>query len=300
MHAHLSLFILKDFFEPHLPTGWHWTSTWIIDKSVPVDDDGWTYGPDFHALKWPPASKSYKSAHNVVRRRRWIRRRQQLIGEGSNSVNIDIISINPGSSSVLPWRSTSKNSDMCLLVRPCADHSQPEYVWGQAVAITSGYMFEKDRPFSDQGLLARQNTLKQESKMPNAFMLNQLEKKDVLFHCRPNSGSTEFWLSVGADASILQTELNSPVYDWRISINSPLKLENQLPCAAEFTVWEKEKEGSCIERQHGIVSSRQSIHVYSADIRKSVYLTLLLQGGWVLEKVYICPHKCSLCICNPV
>uniref|UniRef100_A0A6N2LUY9 PH domain-containing protein n=1 Tax=Salix viminalis TaxID=40686 RepID=A0A6N2LUY9_SALVM len=274
----------KDFFEPNLPTGWHWTSTWIIDKSVPVDDDGWTYGPDFHALKWPPASKSYKSAHNVVRRRRWIRRRQQLIGEGSNSVDIDFISINPGSSSVLPWRSTSKNSDLCLLVRPCADHSQPEYAWGQAVAITSGYMFEKDQPFSDQGLLARQNTLKQESKMPNAFMLNQLEKKDVLFHCRPNSGSTEFWLSVGADASILHTELNSPVYDWRISINSPLKLENQLPCAAEFTVWEKEKEGSCIARQHGIVSSRQSIHVYSADIRKSVYLTLLLQGGWVLEK----------------
>ncbi|KAJ6689863.1 hypothetical protein OIU85_006185 [Salix viminalis] len=274
----------KDFFEPNLPTGWHWTSTWIIDKSVPVDDDGWTYGPDFHALKWPPASKSYKSAHNVVRRRRWIRRRQQLIGEGSNSVDIDFISINPGSSSVLPWRSTSKNSDLCLLVRPCADHSQPEYAWGQAVAITSGYMFEKDQPFSDQGLLARQNTLKQESKMPNAFMLNQLEKKDVLLHCRPNSGSTEFWLSVGADASILHTELNSPVYDWRISINSPLKLENQLPCAAEFTVWEKEKEGSCIERQHGIVSSRQSIHVYSADIRKSVYLTLLLQGGWVLEK----------------
>ncbi|KAJ6768459.1 hypothetical protein OIU74_022180, partial [Salix koriyanagi] len=252
----LLMFIKGDFFEPNLPTGWHWTSTWIIDKSVPVDDDGWTYGPDFHALKWPPASKSYKSAHNVVRRRRWIRRRQQLIGEGSNSVDIDFISINPGSSSVLPWRSTSKNSDLCLLVRPCADHSQPEYLWGQAVAITSGYMFEKDQPFSDQGLLARQNTLKQESKMPN----------------------------VGADASILHTELNSPVYDWRISINSPLKLENQLPCSAEFTVWEKEKEGSCIERQHGIVSSRQSIHVYSADIRKSVYLTLLLQGGWVLEK----------------
>ncbi|KAH8501006.1 hypothetical protein H0E87_016007 [Populus deltoides] len=274
----------KDFFEPHLPTGWQWTSTWIIDKSVPVDDDGWTYGPDFHTLKWPPASKSYKSAHNVVRRRRWIRRRQQLTGEGSNSVNSDFISINPGSSSVLPWRSISKNSDLCLLVRPCADHSQPEYVWGQAVAFVSDYMFEKDQPFSDQGLLARQNTLKQQRKMPNAFMLNQLEKKDVLFHCCPSSGSAEFWFSVGADASILHTELNSPVYDWRISINSPLKLENQLPCAAEFIVWEKGKEGSCIERQHGIISSRQSIHVYSADIRKSVYLTLLLQGGWVLEK----------------
>lgn len=211
-------------------------------------------------------------------------------------MNSDFISINPGSSSVLPWRSISKNSDLCLLVRPCADHSQPEYVWGQAVAFVSDYMFEKDQPFSDQGLLARQNTLKQQRKMPNAFMLNQLEKKDVLFHCRPSSGSAAFWLSVGADASILHTELNSPVYDWRISINSPLKLENQLPCAAEFTVWEKGKEGNCIERQHGIISSRQSIHVYSADIRKSVYLTLLLQGGWVLEKVCLCPHKCTLCI----
>ncbi|CAK7326271.1 unnamed protein product [Dovyalis caffra] len=273
----------KDFFEPRLPTGWQWTSSWIVDKSEPVDDDGWTYGPDFHTLKWPPASKSYKSAHNVVRRRRWIRRRQQLIGERSHSLNSDFVSINPGSSSVLPWRSTAKDSDLCLQVRPCADHTQAAYVWGRAVAMASGNMFEKDQPFSDQGLLARQNTL-QESKAPDVFMLNQLEKKDVLFHCRPTTGSTEFWLSVCADASILHTELNAPVYDWRISVNSPLKLENQLPCAAEFTVWENAKEGSCIERQHGIVSSRQSVHVYSADIRKAVYLTLLLQGGWVLEK----------------
>jgi hypothetical protein len=27
---------------------------------------------------------------------------------------------------------------------------------------------------------------------------------------------------------------------------------------------------------------------------------LLLQGGWVLEKVCLCPHKCTLCIWNSV
>ncbi|KAI8002909.1 putative vacuolar protein sorting-associated protein 13D [Camellia lanceoleosa] len=83
---------------------------------------------------------------------------------------------------------------------------------------------------------------------------------------------------------VLQTKLNALVYDWKISINSPLKLENRLPCPAEFTVWEKLKEGNSVERQYGIIPSRGSVHIYSADVRKPIYLSLFVQGGWVLEK----------------
>lgn len=277
---------MKDFFEPSLPPGWQWTSAWIVDKSSPVDRDGWTYGPDFHSLKWPPAKCSSKSARDIVRRRRWIRRRQQLTGQGQNNMNSAFISINPESSAVLPWKSISKYSDKYLQVRPYADdHCQSEYSWGQPVAFGSGYTLEKEQPFIDQGVLTRQGTFKQGSKMPSAFKLNQLEKKDALFHCSSGTSSNPFWLSVGADASILHTELNAPVYDWRISINSPLKLENQLPCPAEFTVWEKLENEGCVERDHGIISSRKGAFVYSVDIRKPIYLTLLVQGGWVLEKV---------------
>lgn len=282
-------FILKDFFEPSAPPGWQWTSSWIIDKSSPVDDEGWAYGPDFNSLKWPPTSKSCtKSNLDVVRRRRWIRRRQQVTGPGSYNMTGNLISIKPGSSAVLPWRSTSKDSDHFLQVRPSVDHSQPATCsWGRHVTFGSGYAFGKEQAFVDHGLLTRQNTLKQGSKMPNTFKLNQLEKKDALFCCTSSSGSKLFWLSIGADASILHTELNSPIYDWRISINSPLKLENQLPCSAEFTIWEKTRDEGCIERQHGIISSRSGVHIYAADIHKPVYLTLLVQGGWILEKVII-------------
>ncbi|KDP27978.1 hypothetical protein JCGZ_19058 [Jatropha curcas] len=275
----------NDFFEPSLPSGWQWTSAWIIDKSAPVDDDGWAYGPDFHSLKWPPTPKSgIKSAPDIVRRRRWIRRRQQLIGHGLSSMHGNLISISPGSSAVLPWRSTSKDSDQCLQVRPHVDHSQSAYSWGRSVTFGSGYAFGKEQAFIEQGLVSRQNASKLGNKMPNAFKLNQLEKKDALFCCSSGIGSKQFWLSIGADASILHTELNAPVYDWRISINSPLKLENQLPCSAEFTIWEKTDDDGCVERQHGIIPSRKGVHIYSADIHKPIYLTLLVQGDWLLEK----------------
>ncbi|CAK9187594.1 unnamed protein product [Ilex paraguariensis] len=201
----------------------------------------------------------------------------------TNSDNV-VVAISPGSSAVLPWRSLSKNSDHCLQVRPCIDDPQPPYSWGHPVAVGSGYSGGKDQQSIDQALLSRQNTLKQGSKIPfSLFKLSQLEKKDVLLCCS-STGSKQFWLSIGTDASVLHTELNAPVYDWKISINSPLKLENRLPCPAEFTIWERLREGNIIERKRGIVSSRGTVHIYSADVRNPIYLTLFVQGSWVLEK----------------
>ena len=281
---------MKDFFEPPLPNGWQWISTWTINKSQFVDEDGWAYGPDYQSLGWPPtSSKSHiKSGHDVVRRRRWIRTRQQIADQGKSCLKSDFSTISPGCSTVLPWGSTSKESDHCLRVRPCVDYPQPPYAWGHTivVAVDSSFAIGKEQSFLDQGSLYRQNTLPQGRKMPNfALKLSQLEKKDVLRCCCPTVGSRQIWLSVGADASALHTELNQPVYDWKISVNSPLKLENRLPCSAEFTIWEKAKEGNYIEREHGIISSRKSAHIYSVDVQRPIYLTFLVEGGWVLEKV---------------
>lgn len=221
-----------------------------------------------------------------MRRRRWVRTRQRLPDQGVNSLKTDLASVNPGASASLPWRSTLKDSDQCLLVRPSADQLMTQYSWGRAAFVGSVYAYGKDQAFIDQGLLGKQATSKQENKISNlAFKLNQLEKKDMLLCC--NSGNKQFWLSIGADASVLNTELNAPVYDWKISVNSPIKLENRLPCSAEFTVWERTKDGKCIERQNGIILSRGSEQVYSADTQKPLYLTLFVQGGWTLEKVVI-------------
>ncbi|KAG7594430.1 Vacuolar protein sorting-associated protein 62 [Arabidopsis thaliana x Arabidopsis arenosa] len=204
----------------------------------------------------------------------------QNVSSGVSNHNAVIAS---RSSYVLPWGCLSKDNEQCLHVRPKAENPHHSYAWGCCTAVSSGC--GKDQPFVDQGLLTRQNTVKQSSRASAFYLkLNQLEKKDMLFCCQPSTGSKPLWLSVGADASVLHTDLNTPVYDWKISISSPLKLENRLPCPVKFTVWEKTKEGTYLERQHGVVSSRKSAHVYSADIQRPVYLTLAVHGGWALEK----------------
>jgi len=119
------------------------------------------------------------------------------------------------------------------------------------------------------------------------FKLDDLEKKDILLCCSPFLANKQFWLSAATDASVLHTELNAPVYDWKISINSPLKLENRLPCPAEFTIWERTKEGKGVEVQQGVILSRKSAHIYAADPRKAMYLSFFVQGGWSLEKVQV-------------
>ncbi|KAL3831089.1 hypothetical protein ACJIZ3_019891 [Penstemon smallii] len=187
------------------------------------------------------------------------------------------ITLNPGCCRVLPWRSMFKNSNQCLRIRPSFDRSQTSYAWGRPVSV------EKDSLSSDQGALSRQNTLKHNKTPISPLRLDQLEKKDLLWCCPSNSGRL-FWLSIGTDASILQTDLNIPVYDWKISASSPLKLENRLPCSAEFKILERLGDGKNIERQQGLVSSRGTVHIYSADIRNPIYIMLRLQGGWVMEK----------------
>ncbi|CAI8587512.1 unnamed protein product [Vicia faba] len=269
----------KDFFEPPLPPGWKWASGWSIEKFQHVDKEGWAYESDIKNLRWPPTSSksSTKSASDVVRRRRWIRTRQPTSEQGVESLQSGVSTVHPGASTVLSWRSTSKDSEQHLQIRPSFDNSQPSYSWSHAVAVGSTYIFSKDQQL-DPG--CRPNSVTSNC----SLKLNEIEKKDILLCCNPSSGSKQIWFSVGTDASVLNTELNTPVYDWRISINSPMKLENRLPCPAEFSILEKTKEGNGVERHRGIVSSRQSVHIYSVDIHKPLYLTLSVQNGWVMEK----------------
>lgn len=271
----------KEFTEPPLPPGWKWASAWAVDKSQFVDTDGWAYGPDYPSLKWPPNSpkSGTKSPRDSVRRRRWIRTRQGTDEQATANQKFVDITVGAGCSAVLPWRSTSVDSNQCLQIRPSGDLSQSSYAWGRPVSV------EKDSSSVDQASLSRQSTMKPGQRSPvSPLRLDHLEKKDLLWCC-PGSSGRLFWLSVGSDASVLQTDLNVPVYDWKISASSPLRLENILPCSAEYRIWESLRDGKNIEREHGFVPSRGTVHIYSADIRNPIYVLLFVQGGWVMEKV---------------
>ncbi|XP_074301933.1 uncharacterized protein LOC141633346 isoform X1 [Silene latifolia] len=196
-----------------------------------------------------------------------------------------IVTLDPGRSFILPWRCMSGDSENCLLVRPYAEYSAPSYFWGVTAALSSVYNGGKDQLPVEQGFLSKQITMKQGSTVNSSvFKLNELEKKDSLLCCSPSVQNKQFWLSICTDASVLHTDLNAPVYDWNISLNSPLKLENRLPCPVEFTIWERTKEGKGAERQQGSILSRKTAHIHNADPRKPIYLSLFIQGGWTLEK----------------
>ncbi|KAL6634351.1 hypothetical protein ACP70R_027022 [Stipagrostis hirtigluma subsp. patula] len=278
----------KAFFEPSLPSGWRWTSPWKIEKSNFVDNDGWAYSSDFRNLNWPSSSwKSSKSPHDFVRRRRWVRSRQQLQEQSGEIPRKILATVNPHSTTSLPWTAMISDLNLCLQVRPYSEKSEESYSWSQFFSLGSESIPKQQQ---QQSSLSRQATLKQPS-LPSRnslLRLAELEKKDVLSYCHPPVGfERHFWLSVGIDASVVHTDLNVPVSDWRISFNSILRLENKLPCEAEYAIWEISTAGNMVERQHGVVSSGGSGFIYSADIRKPVYLTLFLQNGWILEKEYV-------------
>ncbi|XP_062219043.1 uncharacterized protein LOC133918926 [Phragmites australis] len=276
----------KVFFEPGLPSCWRWTSPWKIEKSNFVDNDGWAYSADFQNLNWPSSSwKSSKSPHDFVRRRRWVRSRQQLQEQSAEIPRKILAVVNPHSSTALPWTAMIRDMDLCLQVRPYSEKSEELYSWSQIFSLGSESIPKQQQ--QQQSSLSRQSTIKQSTvtSRNSLLRLSELEKKDVISYCHPPIGIERyFWLSVGIDASVVHTDLNMPVYDWRISFNSILRLENKLPCESEYAVWETSAQGNMVERQHGIVSSGGSVFIYSADIRKPVYLTLFLKNGWILEK----------------
>eukprot|EP01018_Ginkgo_biloba_P025446 Gb_15429 [translate_table: standard] len=280
----------KDIFEPPLPPGWIWTSDWIIDKSQYVDSDGWAYGSEFQSLKWPfTSTKSCKrSPFDFVRRRRWVRTQQQL-PESRRRQTREVVSVlRPGCSTPLPWRCTSKGTDFCVQVRPFLESAQTTYIWGRAISTrgsssTSG----NSQNNLDKGQSSARNSPgpTKSGAQVSLFMLNQLEKTEELLVCLPESGSKHYvWLSMETDANILCNQLNFQVYDWKISVNAPLKLENRLPCNAEYIIWEKTNDGNQVKRKHGLVLSGSCAHIYSVDVRRPISLTWLAQGGWTLEK----------------
>ncbi|KAJ7520829.1 hypothetical protein O6H91_19G024200 [Diphasiastrum complanatum] len=278
----------QEFLDVPLAPGWIWTSDWKVDHFGNVDNEGWFYGPDFQSLRWPPQSPkaSKKSTFDFTRRRRWIRTRQRVPEDKHARTRKNLGALQPANSMSLPLASTGAETDFCVQVRPCVDTSEDEYLWGRAVRDLKSAASIRN-PDAGQSAVRKPPQLTKGGVPVSAFMLNQLEKTDELLLCVAantpgRKGHT--WLNMEADASILYTELNEAVYDWKLSVNAPLKLENLLPCNAEYIVWEKGSGANPVKQQHGVVSAGGAIYVCTVDIRKPIYLTWLAQGSWKLPK----------------
>lgn len=241
-----------------------------------MDNEGWAYGADYQGLRWPPASPkcSKKSTFDFVRRRRLYRLRQRISPVCERQV---IGTVEAGSSIPIPWKFIGVQTELCVQVRP-----ETQFGWGRTVGnsnpSSSGPVNQDVWP---------SGSLKSPSKRGMngpAFSLNQLAKTEELLLC-PGLEKGHSWLGIDVDPSVVHDELGGPVYDWKLTVHAPLRIENRLPCTADYVIWEKPSNASAIQRQHGVVSPGGSVYVYSADIRRPIYLTWRAQGGWRPEKV---------------
>ena len=268
-----------------LPSGWIWITDWTIDKAGYVDDDGWAYGPDFQTLRWPPNSmrSCKKSPFDFIRRRRWCRSRQQLTGNDQLLPKQFISIVEPGGNIPISLDSILSEREYCLQVRPWSQ-TTAKYLWGRSI----GDIFNREYTRNESPLSRRTSYAAKNANLVSSFLVNALQKTEELVMCSSENPASRvaWWLRIESDSEILYNELSVPVDDWKILVSAPLKLENLLPCNAEYTVWEKQREGSHVQRERGVVLAASFINIFSVDMRKPIYLTWLVQGGWRLEKVF--------------
>lgn len=77
-----------------LEEGWVWDGPWQIDISGHVDEEGWSYAPDFSTMKDPPKKGSEKKkVIDFTRRRKWIRNKKTNSNTKKNTTSIITSSI---------------------------------------------------------------------------------------------------------------------------------------------------------------------------------------------------------------
>ncbi|KAL0043199.1 hypothetical protein WJX82_002022 [Trebouxia sp. C0006] len=95
------------------------------------------------------------------------------------------------------------------------------------------------------------------------------------------------WLSLTLDAETFPSagkQEYRPLMDWKVVAAAPLVIENQLPIKGTYLIWETPKDGgNMVMRQSGALDSRQRVHIYSADMRRSISLQFYPDGYDLVE-----------------
>jgi len=255
-----------------LPDGWAWQGPWRVDTRGHVDGDGWSYAEGPEALQYPfPEGRETPGALDVVRRRRWVRRRGRVAGATQF-----LPPLPSGGTAHLPRSALGRaNGALRLQVRPLAGGyggvTLEEHCWGEA--LPSGGC--------GSPLLA--------CTMEGAHWLACVPSGAYAADVR----AQPFWLGVRASAVPL-----SPAHaDWQITLAPPLLLENSLPRAIVCSVWERPRGGTTAQPQPGRGAeagwaaghvprctltlppcTRRAVH--SADPRAPLFMEVVPEGGW--------------------
>ena len=266
-----------------LPKGWTWVDEWSICDAEGCDEDGWSYFFDFTSCTWPPpADAGERKMNHLVRRRRWVRHRRSELqaqdrGRGGGPILPTATSddhllplgvLAAGSTMPLPGGCLSKGNGAAFLIRP---RGNVAYNWSDSVGssqraindlgdISTGVGFLACAPFEDPVITAAGDA---SSKMTN------------LTNVTSNARTHPFWISVDIGADTMPLASMETVEDFQINLNPVLYLDNALPYAVTFAIFEKQR-GQSAMRQLAVLPCKKAskIALTCVDPRRSVYMSM--------------------------
>ncbi|KAK4262505.1 hypothetical protein QN277_028058 [Acacia crassicarpa] len=237
---------------------------WHLDTAL-ANTDGWVYAPDVESLRWPESFEPKESV-NSARQRRWVRSRKLMADDLKHEISIGLLQ--PGETVPLPLSALTQSSQYFLQLRPWDSVNPNSYSWSSVLDGST----QPDHA----------GKLKQMSNM----CVSSLSESEELLCCSEmdgtSGGSHKLWFCVSIQATEIAKDIHSdPIHDWNLVVKSPLIISNFLPLAAEYSVLEMQPNGHFFGCSRGILSSGKSVQIYSADIRKPLFLSLLPQRGWL-------------------
>ncbi|GAB2263603.1 hypothetical protein Droror1_Dr00025737 [Drosera rotundifolia] len=192
----------------------------------------------------------------------------QSVGDGTDQ-GMSLGLLKPGETFPLPLSILTKEGTYSLHMRPLNLGEEDHYAWGTILDKLDASV-NLDNPREESGLC-----------------VSALEEGEKLLYCSQMIGTSSsscqgIWLCLSIQATEIAKDIRSdPLHDWTISLKPPLCINNCLPFRAEYSVLELQSSGNFIARSRGIFSSGKTVNVYSADITKPLFLSLLPQKGWL-------------------
>ncbi|CAK8539544.1 unnamed protein product [Lathyrus sativus] len=256
---------LQDFPEIDLPPGWEWVDDWHLDKKSTNTSDGWIYAPDIESLRWPE-SFDPKDSSNSARQGKWLRNRKLIADDLKNEISVGLLQ--PGEAAPLPLSCLTQSIQYFLQLRPRSSETPLEYSWSTVM----------DRPRLSEDVAIGEQC--------SNLCVSALSESEELLCCSEmhgtSGGSHKFWFCVSIQATEIAKDMHSDaIQDWCLVVKSPLTISNFLPLAAEYSVLEMQSSGHFLTCSRGVFLSGKTVQIYSADIRKPLFLSLLPQRGWL-------------------